>query len=36
MSTAFGKRNLINLDLFTDAYRVTGRASVGIGGIHAE
>lgn len=36
MSTAFGKRNLINLDLFTDAYRVTGRASVGMGGIHAE
>ncbi len=35
MST-FGKRNLINLDLFTDAYRVTGRASVGVGGIHAE
>lgn len=32
----FGGRNLINLDLFTDAYRVTGRAMVGTGGIHAE
>lgn len=32
----FGVRQLINLDLFTDAYRVTGRAMVGAGGIHAE
>src|SRR5690606_26048779 len=29
-------RNLINLDIFTDAYRVTGRALVATGGIHAE
>jgi hypothetical protein len=36
MSTAFGKQNLVNLDLFTDAYRVTGRAAIGVGGIHAE
>lgn len=27
---------LINMDIFTDAYRVTGRAEVGAGGIHAE
>lgn len=33
---AFGARSLINLDLFTDSYRVTGRAMVGTGGIHAE
>lgn len=33
---SMGARNLINLDLFTDAYRVTGRALVGTGGIHAE
>lgn len=32
----FGVRQLINLDLFTDAYRVTGRALVSAGGIHAE
>jgi len=32
----FGVRQLINLDLFTDAYRVSGRALVGAGGIHAE
>ncbi|MCP5094279.1 MAG: hypothetical protein GY943_01870 [Chloroflexi bacterium] len=31
-----GTRNRINLDLFTDAYRVTGRTMVGVGGIHAE
>lgn len=31
-----GVRQLINLDMFTDAYRVTGRAYVGAGGIHAE
>lgn len=31
-----GTRNLINLDLFTDAYRVTGSTTVGAGGIHAE
>ena len=35
-SSPFGVRQLINLDLFTDAYRVTGRALVGAGGIHAE
>lgn len=29
-------RNLVNMDIFTDAYRVTGRATVGAGGIHAE
>lgn len=33
---SFGVRNLINLDLFTDAYRVTGQALVSTGGIHAE
>ncbi|MCA9933527.1 MAG: hypothetical protein H6662_17200 [Ardenticatenaceae bacterium] len=27
--------HVINLDLFTDSYRVTGRAVVGAGGIHA-
>ncbi|MCA9960054.1 MAG: hypothetical protein R3E31_30290 [Chloroflexota bacterium] len=27
--------HIINLDLFTDSYRVTGRALVGTGGIHA-
>jgi hypothetical protein len=32
----FGVRQLINLDLFTDSYRVTGRSLVGAGGIHAE
>jgi hypothetical protein len=31
-----GARQLINLDMFTDAYRVTGRSLVGVGGIHAE
>ena len=36
MAGTFGVRNLINLDLFTDSYRVTGRALVGAGGIHAE
>lgn len=36
MASGFGLRNLINLDIFTDAYRITGRASVGAGGIHAE
>lgn len=29
-------RHLINLDLFTDAYRVTGRVAVGSGGIMSE
>ena len=29
-------RTLVNLDLFTDSYRVTGHAMVGGGGIHAE
>lgn len=28
--------HLINIDLFTDAYRVTGQAEVGSGGIQAE
>ncbi len=32
----FGVRSLINLDMFTDSYRVTGRALIGAGGIHAE
>lgn len=32
----FGSRQLINVDMFTDAYRVTGRTLVGAGGIHAE
>ncbi len=31
-----GARNRINLDLFTDAYRVTGNTTVGVGGINAE
>jgi hypothetical protein len=31
-----GARNLVNMDIFTDAYRVSGRASVGGGGIHGE
>lgn len=31
-----GTRNLIHIDLFTDAYRVTGSTTVGVGGIHAE
>jgi hypothetical protein len=29
-------RHPINMDIFTDAYRVSGRASVGSGGIHSE
>ena len=29
-------QQLINLDIFTDAYRVTGHAMVGSGGIHSE
>ncbi|MCP4426962.1 MAG: hypothetical protein GY803_20930 [Chloroflexi bacterium] len=33
---ALGTRSLVSLDLFTDAYRVTGSATVGAGGIHAE
>ena len=36
MIGAFGSRQLINIDLFTDAYRVTGRTLVGGGGIHSE
>ena len=36
MASSFGGRNLINLDMFTDAYRVTGRTQVGSGGILAE
>mgnify|MGYP001220316899 CR=1 FL=1 len=35
-STHFGRNQLISVDLFTDAYRVTGRVLVGTGGIHAE
>lgn len=34
--THFGRNNLIHVDMFTDAYRVTGRVMVGTGGIHAE
>ncbi len=33
---SLGTRSLINLDLFTDAYRVTGSTTVGAGGINAE
>jgi hypothetical protein len=29
-------QQLVNMDLFTDAYRVTGRALVGTGGLHSE
>jgi hypothetical protein len=29
-------KSLVNLDLFTDAYRVTGHTTIGAGGIHAE
>ncbi len=29
-------QQLISLDIFTDAYRVTGHAKIGSGGIHAE
>lgn len=36
MASSFGNRNLVNMDMFTDAYRVTGRVQVGSGGIHAE
>ena len=36
MAGGLGRTQFINLDLFTDAYRVTGRAEVGTGGIHAE
>ena len=36
MASGFGTRNVVSLDLFTDAYRVTGRAKVGVGGINAE
>ena len=36
MASKFGSRQLINIDMFTDAYRVTGRVMVGVGGIHAE
>ena len=32
----FGARQLINVDMFTDAYRVTGAVLVSTGGIHAE
>lgn len=31
-----GARHLVNMDIFTDAYRISGRASVGAGGIHGE
>jgi hypothetical protein len=33
---SYGRNQLINVDLFTDAYRVTGHVLVGAGGIHAE
>ena len=36
MSSSRFSRQSINLDLFTDSYRVTGRVLVGTGGIHAE
>ncbi len=36
MASTFGGRSLINLDMFTDAYRVTGRTQVGSGGIVGE
>ena len=36
MAAGFGSKTLIHMDLFTDAYRVTGSALVGAGGIHAE
>lgn len=35
-ATHFGRNKLIHTDMFTDAYRVTGRVMVGAGGIHAE
>ncbi len=35
MASGIRTQNMISLDLFTDAYRVTGRAAVGVGGIHA-
>ncbi len=35
-ATHFGRSQLIHMDMFTDAYRVTGRVLVGTGGIHAE
>ncbi|MCZ7670613.1 MAG: hypothetical protein M5U34_27400 [Chloroflexi bacterium] len=35
-ATHFGRNQIINTDMFTDAYRVTGRVLVGTGGIHAE
>jgi hypothetical protein len=31
-----GSRHLVNMDIFTDAYRVSGQVAVGGGGIHAE
>jgi hypothetical protein len=31
-----GARHLVNMDIFTDAYRISGRAAVGAGGIHSE
>lgn len=36
MASSFGTRTKISIDLFTDAYRVTGQAMIGAGGIHAE
>jgi hypothetical protein len=35
-SRRFAGKSVINLDLFTDAYRVTGYTTIGAGGIHAE
>lgn len=35
-ATHLSRNHLINMDMFTDAYRVTGRVMVGTGGIHSE
>jgi hypothetical protein len=35
MATSKRYGHIVNLDLFTDSYRVTGRALVGAGGIHS-
>ncbi|MEW5985213.1 MAG: hypothetical protein AB1791_01105 [Chloroflexota bacterium] len=36
MATPPVVRNKVSIDLFTDAYRVTGTAVIGAGGIHSE
>ena len=36
MSTSRFGRATVDLDLFTDSYRITGRAGMGVGGIHAD